>query len=401
MILLLIKKCLRNNTDTKILGGLMKYLGFYDIDSNDESRIRPISSKNKMEYVFQTLNKAGIYVEVISPSWTLKKTYFPSRLSNISKNTSLKVGPTIPYTKNVSQIWSLIWYFLYLFFSINKNETIIVYHSLSLIPIIKLLKFFKKIKVILEVEEIYGEVLNKSNRAKEIEIKYIKKMDSRIFVSDLLKEKVGISSDIVLYGSYTSKNFNLNRISKSMVYAGSIDQLKGGAFVSVELMKFIEDQRITLNILGTGTDSEISKLKSKIREVNIQKKYEAVKFLGLKTGEEFDEIMNTFEFGLNLQNQGDYMDTAFPSKIITYLSYGLQIISSNIRSIQISPFSNEIDFVNINDLKKAASQISNIVETYSVESSKNTVLINKYDKMFYEDLKKLVFNLESLEVKEI
>lgn len=372
----------------------MKYIGFYDIDNSKELRIKAMSAKNKMDYVSKALNEIGYDVEIISPSWTLGKNFFPGKVEKIGNKNTLVLGPTILYIRYLSHFVSLVWLIIYLLRNVKQNETILVYHTVILMPVIKLLKKIKKVKVLLEVEEIYSEVFNKNQRSIISEKNYIKFMDARILVSDMLKSKIGIDSDIVLYGSYTSKVQKVNRKPYSLVYAGSLDHIKGGAFNAINLMKGIKNESVTLTILGGGTEIEVNRLKNEINKLNSEKGYAAIEYLGQKVGKEFDDLMNTFEVGVNLQNQGQYMDTAFPSKILTYLSYGLQVISSSVQSIEESPFSTIIEFVDIDNYEKMTDEVDKIL--LKNKKIDNGNIIEQFHKKFCFNLKFLIHRIKEV-----
>lgn len=366
----------------------MKYIGIFDSSENvDENRIKHMSSGNKMIYVSESLKELGHDVDIISPSWTLNRKFYKGKAKVLEPGINVVLGPTIPYIRGISQVLAMVWLTLYLLFNTKKYETIIVYHSLFLILPIKILQYFKKINLILQVEEIYSEVVKKQRRNNNREIKFINNADYRILVSNQLKNKIGIEGDIVLYGSYKN-NLNLEIIkeNKSLVYAGSIEKLKNGAFNAVEMMRFISDKNIKLYILGTGSKTNILKLESMITEINNMKQREAIIFLGEKDGDEYNELMNSFSIGLNLQNSGSYMDTAFPSKIIAYLSYNQKIISTNIASIKNSPFEEFIDFVYVNNLNETAKEIEIVANKIEAENKELTV-IDHFDNKFKEDLK--------------
>src|SRR5699024_7061448 len=97
---------------------------------------------------------------------------------------------------------------------------------------------------------------------KGAELQLIDSANYYIFVSDMLKEKLNkqSSESIVLYGSYCSnklkKNTEENHSSVKIVYAGSVERLKGGAFNAVSTMKYLPTKYI-LYVLGHGSENNI------------------------------------------------------------------------------------------------------------------------------------------------
>ncbi|MGH2097441.1 glycosyltransferase [Aerococcus urinaeequi] len=369
----------------------MKYIGFFDLDSNKkEDRTYHYSARNKMLYVTDVLNSINQKVEIISPSWTKNKSFYNGKKISINSDSELILGATIPYIFLISHLWSVLWLTLYLLFNVKKNETIIVYHSLILILPIKLVIFLKKVDVILEIEEIYSLVIEDKKRLRDIEINYLKKMNKRILVSDKLQKYIGQRNDVILYGSYETKiNKKMDRECKKMVYAGSIDNQRRAAFNAVELMNYINDSDYKLYILGSGNEVDLKKLINLIEKTNEKLNYTAVKYLGSKSGKEFDMFMNTCTIALNLQDIGNYMETAFPSKILSYFSYGLNVVSTKVENIYNSPFSEHITFVDSENPKEWAKIVQNIIET-DPKSVLN--LITKYDADFKLSLFDLLKN---------
>lgn len=370
----------------------LKYIGyFYKGEENLQNRIHHMSSVNKMLYVSETLVELGEPVEIISPSWTKSRENYPGYVSSINDNIRMVLGPTIAFTPYLSQLFSLLWLFFYLLFKTKSKETILVYHSLPLIPVIKMLKIIKKLNVILEVEEIYSHVIEKKKNYYNYELSFIKSMNHKIYVSSKLAKliKYDKERDIILYGGYTNRRIEgIQKKPETLVYAGTIDHLKGGAFGAIDVIENIKSEKYSLYILGTGTDFEVSLLEEKIRKVNKKKRYDAVKYLGKKEGKEFDLIMNSFEYGLNLQKNGEYMETAFPSKILTYLSYGLVVISSDIPSIVESPFTDHIEFVDGKNSREIAHQVLNIIKSKINNKSSERIIIK-----FHDDFKKKLKNI--------
>src|SRR5699024_6729495 len=110
-------------------------------------------------------------------------------------------GSSNKILRNLNYIFSLLQLLIYLLKECKRDETIIVYHSLMLIIPIYLLKNFKKVNIILEVEEIYSKVWKESGY-KKLETDFINIADKYIVVSDLLKQQLPNKQSVILYGSY-------------------------------------------------------------------------------------------------------------------------------------------------------------------------------------------------------
>src|SRR5699024_10703307 len=85
-----------------------------------------------------------------------QKSIIINKNKNIIFAPSWKTNSKIMYYIKIS--FSLFWLFYYLMIHVKKDEKIIAYHVQWISLPIRAAKFFKKFKLILEIEEIYGEV---------------------------------------------------------------------------------------------------------------------------------------------------------------------------------------------------------------------------------------------------
>lgn len=370
----------------------IKYIGFYDTSKNkDENRNYFLSATNKMNYVANSLIKAGYKVQIISPSWTNNNKFYKAKKMEISKNITVKLFPTIPrgysYFKVLSSFFSNICLFLFLLKNIQRNEKIIVYHSLSLIWPLSIIIKIKKAKMILEVEEIYSEVWKQKKNSNKKEMNYFLLADKFILVSDKLKNKFNKDRSIVLYGEYRmADNLYVNKREKDvikLVYAGTIDEFKGGALKAVKAMEFLPDN-YKLTIMGFGSSKDKNKLEEEIKRINKDCLKIKCKFIGIKTGKKYDEILFNCNIGLNSQNTGEYMNSAFPSKILSYLSHDLIVVSTNVTSIVNSKLAPLIYFTNDDSPEELAKTISTIDIN---KSNRNSEFVKQLDDEFVENLK--------------
>src|SRR5690606_100231 len=110
-------------------------------------------------------------------------------------------------------------YIKFLFYIIWKSkagEKVIVYHSMWLIlPVVIFIKI-KKIRLILQVEEIYSDVHPLHKKFKKYELYFFGLADSFIFSTELLNSKVNMAKkpSIILYGSYKSYERYINKKDK-------------------------------------------------------------------------------------------------------------------------------------------------------------------------------------------
>lgn len=378
----------------------IKYVGFYDFPNSKSNRVCNLAATNKMDYIASAINRAGYDVEIVSPSWMGDKSSV-----NFEKQNTVIANEGISVTfcpswktrnklsRNIKIIVSLIWLFLYLLVKVKRSEKILAYHVQWISLPIRAAKFIKGFELILEVEEIYGEVWAESKKLHSLEKKLINCADSYIFVSDILKERINknkVKENTVLYGSYYNLPINKKDRNKSerikLVYAGSIDSTKGGAFKAIEAMRFLPGN-YELHILGHGAAKQIEKLQHLIGKVNDEKEQTTCIYAGTLHGVEYSNFLSQCDIALNPQNQGEYMATAFPSKVISYLSHNLHVVSTELKSIACSSIGEQVYFSMDDNPKSIAEAIMRV----NINSDYDSItLIKKLDVQFVKDIKKLL-----------
>jgi hypothetical protein len=258
------------------------------------------------------------------------------------------------------------------------------------------LKIFKNVKIILEIEEIYSEVWGKYKKFNKIETLFFKISHSFIVVSNKLKtilSKMVKKNIICLFGSYEINNFAYlkkfdNNHFTNLVFAGSIETLRNGAFKALEILEILPEN-YRLFILGNGSRSDTSNLVSRINEINSIKQREACIFLGVKVKDELNLLLSNCHIGLNPQNLGDYMQSAFPSKILTYLASNLRVVSTKVESTLDSPFSKLIFF----SKSESAIDLMNSILKINLNSKYSSLsFIKKEEVKFLLDLKYILNN---------
>ncbi len=312
----------------------IKYIGFYDISNSDTKRVCSLAATNKMNYISSAINRAGFFVNIVSPSWmgnSSKKKLENQHEVKINNNIKVTFCPSFKSNNKITSVFkitlSLVWLFIYLIFNTSKNEKVIVYHVPWLSIPVRLAKLLKRFKLILEVEEIYSDVIIVNSVFTKWEKKLLVAADSYLFSTDLLKERLQIKKpSVVVYGIYDSKEQLSKPIDDGkihLVYAGIIDSNKKGAFNALEAAKYLSD-KYHLHIIGFG---EVEKLCSNIDEYNQYSRCK-VTYDGIKNGNEYIEFCQSCHIGLSTQSmEGNYLESSFPSKVLSYLSMGLRVVS--------------------------------------------------------------------------
>lgn len=374
----------------------IKYIAFYNDDkfNKRENRNTFLSITNKVDYICSVLSRNGYEVQIVSPCWSDNcDGYYKGNKYSISDRIKLRNFATFGSNNNINKkakhFFSAIQLLLFLLVNTKKHEQLIVYHSLALMIPINIAKFLKNLNIILEVEEMYTAVWgNKSNINKET--RYINKSEKYILVSDLLKNMFQNKPSVVLYGGYQVLNEKLGTKKKKnvidIVYAGSIDSTRGGASNAILCMNYLPTN-YRMHILGFGEQTSIYKLQKDIILINNKKGYDCCKYHGTLVGREYNEFLFNCDIGVNPQYQGKYMNTAFPSKVLSYLSHNLKIVSTEIKSIKLSQVA---PFIVFSDSDKPESIAKSIISINLKDMADSTNLIHKLDAEFVRDIKFLI-----------
>lgn len=282
----------------------------------------------------------------------------------------------------------------YLKQNVKKDDIIVVYHSLANMKLVKYIKKNITDKIVYEVEEIYGDVIN-DEKAKIKELKAFKNASSYIFSNDYLNSIINTKQlpYVTCYGTYEiptlyKESFNDNLIH--CLYAGTLAQNKG-ALNAINVAKYLPNNYL-IHILGFGSEKDIADIKNAVNEVNNSYDTTKVIYEGLKLNEEYLKFIQKCQIGLCTQNiDAAFNTTSFPSKILSYMSNGLEVVGVNIAAIKNSKVGQYIQFYNVPDEKEIANAILNI----NLNNKTNNVdVVKELDKEFKEDLKDMLVKYE-------
>ena len=330
----------------------IKYICHYETPLSKHKHVITEAGVKKMNYVINALQRAGYGVDVVSVSKIAETHFFVPRerievndTCSITFFSSFRRGGKLYKTLNV--VWS---YFNLLFFllSLGKNDTILVYHSLGFFNLFLFTKRLKKYRLIMEVEEIYQDVMPLPRIETMWEYKSIECADGYIFPTEMLDEKINTSHkpSMVIYGTYLiepriAKKYDDSKIH--VIYSGTFNPYKGGAMAAIESARFLTN-RYVIHITGFGDESMQEQIRNRIAEINSLGKAH-VQFEGCLEYNDYIRVLQQCHIGLCSQtSKGVYNDTSFPSKILTYLSNDLIVVSSPSSAVLHSEVSKLIHF---------------------------------------------------------
>ena len=365
------------------------YFGYYTNNANPNNFIEFPGCNTKMSYIIDSIKYNGIRVKVICLGESFK---FMKRKS--LKIDDLEENLFIGTAKNkiFSRMYLNLQVLSYLFIKITKDDAVIFYHSLYLLPFFKMARFFKKFKLIIEVEESYFAAWNKPMSWIRREISWLKGADSYLYVNDILANIIDNTVPyIVCYGNYNNSHQYIPKQEKigdsiNLVYAGLLsDDYNSDVYLAIDSTSLLNDN-YKLIILGYGSNEAITQMLDYIQKKGLSDK---VKYLGFLKGEELSMCLQDCDIALNPRVLKDSLsDYTFPSKVLTYLSNGLSVVSTPIKCIQRSKIKNIVKFSNSNkpnDLAMAIEEVSfevqtsDIIDILDTNFKKNIRLLLKND----------------------
>lgn len=372
------------------------YTGFYDIGNSN--RMFSTSAVVKMDYIVSALCQGGYSVEIVSPSFILEGRYQFNRggKRRIKKDVDLWLPPSFGmktrFGKHIGAFFSMIFWALKLL-KLKRCDVLILYHTPVFFKPVSIIKKLKGFKLIIEVEEIYTLSFNRDIRGLNKELSFIRKGDGLMLVNDLLADYLGYPKDktIISYGPYfvndnycDDNSFDDNKIH--LVYAGSLSTRIMGAQSAVSAAKFLSDKYI-LHILGFGDKETTENLIEQIKNINTVSACLVV-FEGEKRGEEYETFMKKCDIGICSQRLDlDFTKYAFPSKVMSYLGFGLNVVSSPLIALTSSSISEYMTYYYEDTPESLTGAIIN-----AKRLSKNELkgVIRKLNDDFVRDLSDLI-----------
>lgn len=346
------------------------YIAHYDFP-NGERSTSPAAT-TVIRYMINSLEKIKKQTVLVSPALS-KKTLPREEIIN-GEHTKVVLLPTLKKPKKYDFPARLLRHLRQqkaleneLLSQLEDGDTLLVYHSLSLINAVRKIFKKRKISLIIQVCEIYGDVIN-STRTKKKELGFFKIADKYIFQSELIEELVNTQSKpyTILHGTYETtddcRQENIaNNDSKKIkcVYAGTLDTRKKGAEAALNAALYLSN-KYHIHILGFGTEKEVQHIKERVEEISLKSEC-SVSYDGCLSGSEYVDFISSCDVGLSTQNPyASFNATSFPSKILAYMSHGLRVVTVRIPAIEKSAVSGDVFYYDENTPENIAKAISKI-----------------------------------------
>lgn len=363
----------------------IKYVAHYDTKNNYANRGYNLAAATKIDYICSAIRSIGCEVEIISPSETLNQTgYFPGGVRQLSDGVSLRnfatFGCKIKIFRILKHICSLAQLMIYLIMNTKKSELVLVYHSVILSFPVRIAKFVKRFKLVLEVEEIYQDVVSFPRILRKSEYGLFSAADKYLFSTELLNQKVNIGRKEfgVIYGTYETKLLRRKNTSDGkvhVVYAGTFDPRKGGALAAAAYLS----KGYHMHIIGFGSAEEVLSIQNKIDETSKITQC-TVTYDGLLSGDKYNFFLQGCDIGLSTQlPDAKFNNTSFPSKILSYMTNGLQVVSIRIPSVELSAIGKNVVYYDEQTPKAIAKAIMSVDIS---KSNENLELLKKLHEEF-------------------
>ena len=358
-------------------------------DNKQQDRNFVLSAVTKSTYIANALVRAGNEVEIVSASGTKSNSFCKGGVKQLSENLSLRLFDAKPTDNVIKRV--LARNFLkkqlrkYLLDNVTENDVLFVYHSLSYMDLVKEVKEKKKPKLILETNEVYADVTG-NEKIREAEMNFLRSADEYVMSTELLKDKVNPDNKpfTVNYGVFSPEKrleplFNDGKIH--CVYAGVLEPRKG-AGLAIDCAEFL-DEHYHIHIIGFGSEQDISAINSRIDEVG-KKTSCTVTFDGKKSGDEYLRFLQSCQVGFTTQNSdAAFNETSFPSKVLSYLSNGLRVVSVRIKAIEISKVADLMYFYDGDNPENVANAVKSIDLADGYDSRKE---LERIDREFVENI---------------
>ena len=345
------------------------YLCFYDVPENKEQdRNYVLAAATKLSYEAGAMAGLGYDVEIVSAASTKTNRFCKGSVKTISDNVKLRLFDSPPsgdvIKRYISRTNMRKRIKKYLSENVGSDDILMVYHSLYYMDIVSYIKKNNNPRLILEANEIYSDVLGTPEK-RDREIEYFSQADAFVLSTELLNEKINKEGKpyVINYGTFEiAKDFSKEKIFNDdrihIVYAGVLEPKKGSV-LAIESARYL-DEHYHIHIIGFGTEKDTQLVNDTIDKISAETTC-GISFDGKFSGDDYLRFLQSCQIGLSPQSaDADFNETSFPSKILSYLSNGLRVVSIRIKSIEQSKVSDLVYFFNESKPEDLADAIKSV-----------------------------------------
>lgn len=331
------------------------------------------AGKLRSEFILNSIKSPITLVSMATPE---KKGFF--------KGYKDKLGSIdVIYLKGfqINLFINLLIYFIYIALflvrHVKKNDKIILYNLTpkQALPIL-LMKKIIGYELILELEELYSHkrysfLKNRLNIF--VEFFGFRIPDKFIVVSSYLTKFIPKSKEYIVNFGYPSnkeitKSNSSNDNGVTILYSGRLD-VEGGIEDLLEALEYIDFE---CNIIITGKGP----LAEKVSNIKIKNSLIKFKYYGFVDDLHYAEILNESSICLNpIKITNRFDNASFPSKVLTYLSHGKIVVSTNFYALKDLPKElreNIVVYEDVATLLKSIKYANHKVDKNNVASIKQS-----------------------------
>jgi glycosyltransferase involved in cell wall biosynthesis len=291
------------------------------------------------------------------------------------------------FKKKLRHVFYSFFLFGYLIKNVKRNDKLILYNaskSFFMIMPVLALKFFRDVKYVLEIEELYSYKKD-CDKLKSSEKISINKASACLIVNKNIQKFIKSDKPVLINAGYYSlvgktqsgaeEKDTTNEFQ--IIYSGRLDK-EGGILIFLEAIEHI-NIKCKIIITGKGVFEELVKT-YQCNNPNVIYSY-----LGVLPEAEYSQLLLNSVIAVNpILQMHDFGNVSFPSKVTQYLTYGLIVVSSEIQSLTILGELNEyICTYDSDDPKKLAEKINTLQKRNFTEKN---IIIEK-TKMYFENSK--------------
>ena len=349
-----------------------------------------------MQYIIKSLETLGLPINIYSTSsgGNLSSKFYWAKTIKQGETLLIRYCATFSSKylvfRMIERALNKLQLLIYLLVDVKNTDLVVVYHELYYLPVLRAAKKIGKFRLLYQVEELYTLASNMKEEKTEKEKRALLMADSYMVSNDIMAERCGFDakSYVVSYGSYNIEPKYVDKFQDGKIhvlYAGTFDENKGGAIASVRAAEYL-DANYHLHIIGFGSDDEIRRLNNEIGHIS-QKTKAIITYDGCLLGKEYVEFLQKCNIGLSTQKaDGKFIYTSFPSKILSYFSNGLYVVSDHLEVLDKSKINSLLIYCEDNSPKAIAGAIRKVNRSKDYNSR---AVVEDLDRCFVNDLKAL------------
>ena len=377
------------------------YIAFYSEPDTDENRKSVPAAVTKINYIAGVMKSLGYEPEIYSlcevndrRKLFVKYPCYVREINGLTVRFFDRYSSKLRLIRGISLRYSDYKIRRFILKNVEPGDKVVIYHSLSDMHVIKALKR-RGVRFALEAEEIYSDVRG-SERMRRKEIAHMRCADAFILPTKLMSPELNPEGrpEAIIHGIYRrEEDFGDEKFGSEpgarrihCVYAGTFDPQKGGAAAAVRAAGLLpEDYHV--HIIGFGSDKDTEDIKRLISET-AKNSRALITYDGLLHGEEYTRFLQRCDIGLSTQEpSAAFSNTSFPSKILSYLSNGLNVVSVRIPVVETSAIGNSIHYYD----EQTPESIANAIRSVDISArGGERKLMNELSDNFRNEFKELL-----------